>query len=175
MALGGTFLILHKFVFQSNVILSLWLTVNIILAAYQYLILTHRHRISRSYCLNPFVKFWSRNDYSFYEKQFWLDAWKEYSCTIDSRFMNPSSFVYVLTNLHIIIVICMLVIIVIVPNPKKYIIMLLAIQAINTALYIASLFLHHYLHHMVRIRAFMIFPFIWLVFPLLLVYSLYCQ
>lgn len=170
---------LHMVIFSNvvyNIPLSLWICINIFVSLFHYFILKYRYRLSRSYCLNPFIKFWSRNDYAIHKIDFWLDAWKEYSCNIDSRFMNPSSFAYVLINAHILLIFAMIVMS-LSNNLQTHVYKLLGLQCINTITYIITLIMHRKIKgektrktNLALKMIYFTLPLIWVLIPALFVF-----
>lgn len=153
--------------FTNNIVLSIWIILNIFLILGQFLVVTHRQRMCRSYCLNPYNGFWSTKDKVPYTKEFWLEGITDYACTTDSRLMNPSSIVYVLCTVHILIVIGIVISIAIRNN--KITNGLLIIQFINTMLYIITLVIHAIktksFQWNVKNVTYWSLPFIWVIIP----------
>lgn len=125
-----------------NIFVSIWISINILVAVYQYFISSYRHRLSRSYCLNPYVNVWTRKDMKIYSKEFWLQAWTDYACVCDSRFLIPNSFVYAIIIVNVLIVVGMIM--VLVGGMKiDYLWYLLVLQFINALFYVGSLAVHY--------------------------------
>lgn len=144
--------VLLKFFVYTNTIgwaLGFWLTINLFVAIYQLFAVTHRQRMSRNYCLNPLRDMWTRKDYTPMEKQLWVDAWTDYSCHADARFMDPRSIVHVIQVMNMFIVFGMFAVLALADvitqrggDVKGIIVNLLALQSINALLYVATLIYH---------------------------------
>lgn len=154
-----------------NLLTTIWVVINIFVGIGQFFIVTHRHRMQRSYCLNPYSGFWSTKDKVPTTKDFWLDAITDYACTTDYRLMNPSSIVFILTTVHILIVIGIVASIAL--RNTKTTNGLLIIQLINTLLYIITLTIHSIktksFQWTLKNMVYWTLPFIWVLVPCLII------
>ena len=108
-----------------------WLWFNLWIAIYEMYIVYQRKQLKKEKCQSGF---WSKMN-SF--QTFWKDAWNEYTCFSDTRYLEPYDFVFVIELINAILVLIMWFLLVI--KQMKGIYLLLLIQAYHCGIYFISL------------------------------------
>jgi hypothetical protein len=123
---------LHTYLF-SNIygVLFAWLWFNLWIAFYEIYIVYQRKTLTKEKCQPGF---WSK-DTNWYS--FWKDAWNEYTCYSDTRYLNPNDFVFIIELINAILVI--LLWFAILNHNIFWIYILLFIQAYHCCIYFISL------------------------------------
>jgi len=160
------------FVYRASIVVAVWLTVNLLIAGLQLFSVSHRHRITRNFCLNPFLNFWKRGDYLPYKQQVWMDAIAEYGCKSDERFMDPHSVVYAFMLLNAFIVVGLFVALVVYSENDggSVFVNLLLLQIVNTLLYYGTWAWHSWKSKETKLSFYNAVPLAWLVVPLIIVF-----
>ena len=108
-----------------------WLWFNVWIAIYEIYIVVYRSELTEKKC-EP--GFWSRET-SF--RSFWKDAWNEYTCYADERYLNPNDFVFLLEFMNALLILGLIVAVYF--NLPGWIPMILLLQAYHCGIYFISL------------------------------------
>lgn len=140
-----------------------WLWFNIWIAIYEMYIVYRRKQLTEEKCQPGF---WSQSSSPW---TFWKDAWNEYTCFSDRRYLNSNDFVFVIELINAILVIMMWFLLL--TNQQGALYPLLILQAYHCGIYFVSLWYSQKIN-MVNLWKTWIYLFIsalWFVVPLYLI------
>jgi len=144
-----------------------WLWFNVWIAIYEIYIVFHRKELTREKCRPGF---WQREAGSYWG--FWKDAWNEYTCYADERYLEPDNFVFLIEFINAVLIVCLWV--ALMAQSSAWVYILLLIQAYHCGIYFISLL--HSLQHInteypIKTTAYLLISALWLFVPLVLFFS----
>ena len=116
-----------------NPILFAWLWFNLWIAAYEIYIVYNRRNMSPEQCKRP-DEFWTRDSGPL---RFWKEAWNEYACVADNRYLDPRDFVFVIESINAVMV-AALIYALYAKSAPVVIAAILLLQAYHCVIYFAS-------------------------------------
>lgn len=157
--------IFYKAFLNISPYLFAWLWFNLAIALYEIYIVFHRRELTRKKCTNGF---WSRD--SNY-RGFWKDAWNEYTCYSDERYLDPDNFVFIIEFMNAILVICLLIAFMV--QSKAWIYLLLAIQAYHCSIYFISLLHSRKTNttYPMKTASYLLISALWIFVPIVLIFT----
>lgn len=116
-----------------NPFLFAWLWFNLWIAVYEIYIIYNKRKLSAAVCVDH-RDFWTRDSSP---TRFWKEAWNEYACVVDRRYLDPHDFVFIIEAINAILVIALLI--AVYTGSKPVIIAaILLLQAYHCGIYFAS-------------------------------------
>lgn len=152
---------LYNYLFSSlSIVLFAWLWFNFWIAIYEIYIVYQRKQLSKNKCLSGF---WSKETDLL---TFWKDAWNEYTCYSDTRYLNPNDFVFVIEFINAFLVL-LLWFSVANANPL-WIYNLLMIQAYHCCIYFISLWHSKKINNIypIKLYSYLAISALWIVIPI---------
>lgn len=139
-----------------------WLWFNLWIAIYEMYIVYCRKQLTKEKCQPGF---WSKMN-SF--QIFWKDAWNEYTCFSDTRYLEPYDFVFVIELINAILVLMMWFLLI--TKQMKGIYLLLLIQAYHCGIYFISLWYSQKINRLVPWKTWLYLwiSALWILIPLML-------
>ena len=123
--------IAYSYFYQSPYVFA-WLWFNLWIAIYEIYIVVYRKELTKKRCQPGF---WSRDTNIL---SFWKEAWNEYTCYSDERYLDPTDFVFVIEFMNALLIIGLWFAYVFKRSIILY--LLLAIQGYHCILYFISLY-----------------------------------
>lgn len=108
-----------------------WLWFNLWIAIYEIYIVYQRKQLTKDKCQPGFWK----KEHNI--GTFWKDAWNEYTCYSDMRYLNPNDFVFIIELINAILILMMWILLAF--NNIAWIYIILIIQAYHCGIYFISL------------------------------------
>jgi len=148
-----------------SILLFSWLWFNLWIAVYEIYIVYYRKELTKNKCNSGF---WSRENNLF---DFWKDAWNEYTCYSDTRYLNHNDFVFIIEFMNALLVICLFIAFII--NSKYWIHLLLIIQAYHCSIYFISLLHSKKINTLYPIKttSYLLISALWIFVPLVLIFK----
>lgn len=112
-------------------VLFAWLWFNFWIAIYEIYIVYNRRQLIPGLCDEDF---WKRDTTN---ARFWKEAWNEYACVADARYLTPHDFVFVIEAINALLIALLIVAVYLQAN-NIVIGPLLLLQAYHCAIYFAS-------------------------------------
>ncbi len=152
---------LYSYLF-SNIsgVLFAWLWFNLWIAIYEIYIVYQRKTLTKEKC-HP--GFWSKDTTW---NTFWKDAWNEYTCYSDTRYLNPNDFVFIIELINAILVI--LLWFALASSNPAWIYILLLIQAYHCCIYFISLWHNQKINHAypIKLYGYLAISALWIIIPI---------
>lgn len=138
-----------------------WLWFNLWIAIYEIYIVFYRKELTKQRCQPGF---WSRETNFL---SFWKEAWNEYTCYSDERYLDSSDFVFVIEFLNALMILGLWVAFFYRHVAALYI--LLAIQAYHCGIYFMSLYHSRKtnVEYPWKTFSYLMISAAWVIFPLL--------
>ena len=144
-------------------LLFAWLWFNLWIAIYEMYIVYKRKQLTKEKCKPGF---WSRSN-SF--NTFWKDAWNEYTCFSDTRYLDSYDFVFVIELINAILVLMMWFLLFM--NLPAFIYILLILQAYHCGIYFVSLWYSQKINRQAPLKlvSYLLISALWFLIPIYLV------
>lgn len=150
-----------------NPVLFGWLWFNLWIAIYEIYIVYNKRNLTPEAC-GASESFWTRDSGPL---RFWKEAWNEYACEADHRYLDPHDFVFIIEAINAVIVAALIYAIYAKSAPIT-IAALLLLQAYHCGIYFVS-WAHSGAYKIsTKSVAYLLISAIWIFFP---VYILLCK
>ena len=137
-----------------------WLWFNLWIAIYEMYIVYRRKQLTDEKCQPGF---WSKSSSPW---TFWKDAWNEYTCFSDTRYLDPNDFVFVIELINAILVLMMWFLFI--TNQINSIYPLLILQAYHCGIYFVSLWYSKKINSMypIKLYSYLLISALWIIIPI---------
>ena len=137
-----------------------WLWFNLWIAIYEMYIVYRRKQLTDEKCQPGF---WSKDSSP---STFWKDAWNEYTCFSDTRYLDSNDFVFVIELINAILVLMMWFLVMTKQIGGVYVLLLL--QAYHCGIYFISLWYSKNINiiYPIKFYGYLAISLLWIVIPI---------